>query len=644
MAFAVSSGQLTSIERAVKPAPYAMRINGDFTQDYEAIYRTQPAVRMVIDFLARNIGQLALHSFRRVSDTDRTRLTEHAFTRLMARPNRRTTAYRLWSETVADRGIFDRAFWLPLVDSKTGEDSLLRVPAPMVKLDGDSWIYPDNFVVEGTRGKTQINADDVIYFRGYHPTDARGGLSPIESLRRILAEEWAAGQMREQVLRNGARTSGYISRPAAAPDWSDPARKRFKDGWRSQYVGHSATEAGGTPVLEDGMTFVPASQTAEQLQYVEGRKLTREEVAAAYFIPPPMVGILDHATFGNIEEQHKMLYQDTLGPWLEEFQQEIELQLLPRFADVDNVYVEFNMADKLKGSFEEQAKSIQTLTGAPVMTRAEGRSRLNLPAIDGADTLVTPLNVLIGGQASPTDSAPKSASVPLARQTVRWSTSIKSRPAPSYAAKAAEVLSGFFARQEAAVRSALGAKADSEWWNEARWNTELSDDLRGIGMLVTTVVASKQLEQLGVDPDEFDLDRTLAYLAAVAKSNAESINVVTKQQIDAALEADEPLDELANVFEKAKTSRADQAGLTMVTALAGFASLEAVNQVRGTRTATKTWLVTSRNPRSSHAAMNGETVPIDQPFSNGAMYPGDSTALGVDEVAGCECDVQIDFE
>jgi len=42
--------------------------------------------------------------------------------------------------------------------------------------------------------------------------------------------------------------------------------------------------------------------------------------------------------------------------------------------------------------------------------------------------------------------------------------------------------------------------------------------------------------------------------------------------------------------------------------------------------------------------MAGETVPFDSVFSNGAKWPGDSSALDVDEVAGCSCDVEINFE
>ena len=43
---------------------------------------------------------------------------------------------------------------------------------------------------------------------------------------------------------------------------------------------------------------------------------------------------------------------------------------------------------------------------------------------------------------------------------------------------------------------------------------------------------------------------------------------------------------------------------------------------------------------ASHAQMNGETVPVDEPFSNGMQIPGDP-AGGVDEVAACRCVVEI---
>ncbi|VXC30907.1 Phage portal protein [Microbacterium sp. 8M] len=649
MVFAVSEGTLRAVQKPSYQAPSTLRLSDDLSMDYAELYRRQQSVRTVVDFLARNIAQLSLHTFERIDDSDRRRITDHPFAQLMRSPNPYTTGYRLIRDLIADRGIYDRALWV-----KTREKSgmaLTRIPPRLWKIDDDdNWLSPSGFVIKGNRGSTKIPAESCVYFRGYNPEDERYGLSPIESLRRILSEEFAAGQMREQSLRNGARIGGYIQRPGDAPAWSDPARERFATGWRAQYTGQTATEGGGTPVLEDGMTFVAAGHSAADMQYIESRKLSREEAASAYFIPPPMVGILDNATFGNIEEQHKMLYQDTLGPILQEVQQEIYLQLIrAEFPDdADSLYVEFNMLEKLRGSFEEQASQLQTSVGAPFLTRNEARARLNLPRIDGADELVVPLNVLVGGLASPTDQVPAGSgggSVPTEDEAKALIARLKTKARPSAAqsAKAAQVLAEFFARQERSVRSALGAKA-AGWWDGARWDKELGGALLALSSSITLDVARKQLEQLGVDPDEYDVDRTMAWMRTVADANATSINAATEAALETALESDDDPDAVGHVFDVAKTARAQQGGQTLATTLAGFASVEAVQQVRGQRGATKTWVVTSGNPRASHAQMAGETVPIDSVFSNGAKWPGDSSALDVDEVAGCSCTVQINFE
>jgi HK97 family phage portal protein len=650
VAFVVSEGALRALDRSPATPSYSVRITDDYTADYAAIWRTQPAVRTVVSFLGRNIASLGLHTYQRLSDTDRKRLTDHPLAALLSRPAPWMTRYRLMDATVQDYAIFDAAYWLKIRTSDS-VDGLARLTPPNVTLLGAGGFAPDGFRYRGDKGAKDFPADQVVYFRGYNPLVSVAGAPPIEALRRVLAEEWEAGRMREQVLRNGARTAGYLERPTEAPKWSAEARTRFARAWKAQYAG-GGPEAGGTPILEDGMKFVPASQTAEQLQYVQARKLTREEVAAAFHVPPPMVGILDHATFGNIEEQHKMLYQDTLGPWLTMIQEEIGLQLLPDF-DAKGIYVEFNLAEKLRGSFEEQAASLQTSVGAPWLTRNEARARQNLPAVPGGDELVTPLNVLVGGQASPSDSGAqnlragvaraKAGGPVLSRESADAPLKVKADAREEDEAAAKQVLVRFFKRQRAVVLSRLGAKAEDEWWDEDRWNDELADDLEALAVDVTTDIATATLAALGIDPDTYSTARTRKFLRAVAESRAGAINSTTRAQIAAALAGDLEDDAEgstpADVFDLAETSRAEQSSTTLATTLAAFAVKEAAAQMNRPRT-TKTWVVQSGNPRSSHAAMNGETVGIDDTFSNGMQWPGDP-AGGVDEVAGCMCGVEV---
>lgn len=625
MAFVVSDGKLMGLEKPSAPRTSSIQLAADFSADYATIWKTQPHVRTVVGFLARNIAQIGLHAFERTSDTDRRRLTDHPLAQLIAKPNPRTTRYRLIDALVNDLGIFDVACWAK-VKSNDQPSGLLRLPPQQIEPLGDSWAWPEGVIFKGSKGKVELTADQIVLFRGYNPTDARWGVSPMETLRRVLAEEYQATLYREQLWRNGARFPGHIRRPKEAPEWSPAARERFRSDWRGLYTGNGPG-AGGTPVLEDGMTFEAGGITPAQAQYLETRKLTREEVAAAFHIPLPMVGILDHATFSNIKEQHQNLYQDTLGPWLEMIQQEIGLQLLPDFDDSGRVYVEFNLADKMKGSFEEQATSLQTAVGAPWLTRNEARARQNLPQVDGGDELVTPLNVLVGGQASPTDSAPKAASAAAPGRRI----SSKARAADSYQAKHEEIVRAFFRRQASAVQSRIGAKADADWWDETRWDKELAGDLFALAVMTSKSVAKSVLDDLGVSPDEYDVDRTLAFLKAVADRVAHAVNVVTKAQLDDALTSDDAGEAVAHVFEVGAAARTAQIAVTAVTSWSGFGTVEAAKQVAGDK-ATKTW-VTGQNPRPEHAAMDGETVGIEDTFSDGNDWPGG--------LPGCNCSVDI---
>lgn len=648
MAFVVSSGALRSVERPAPRPAFSMQVANNLSKDYAALWRAQPELRTVIDFLARNIAQLGLHVFRRVSDVDRQRFTDHPLADLLGKPNPSTTRFRLVDALVHDVAIFDMAVWLKLKAESGRPIGVRRVPPQRVTPLGDDWLEAEKYEIRGSKGKITVPAEAVVCFRGYNPEDARSGSSPIESLRQVLAEEWAANTYREQLWRNGARMSGYLKRPSSATEWTDRGRERFRSQWQAQYTG-DGPGAGGTPILEDDMEFVPAATSPRDAQYVESRKLTREEVARSYHVPLPMVGILEHATYSNVREQHKHLYQDCLGPWLEMISQEIELQLLPDLPDTSGVYVEFNFASKLAGSFEEQAEQLQGATGAPYMTRNEARARLNLPQVDGGDDLVVPLNVLIGGggqvpvSADEDDSGEPKTNVPLVKRTP---VEVKARAPQRQVDKAAETLARFFGRQGRAVASRLGAEkakgrkaGADEVFDQERWDSELSADLLRVNTVLAAAAAGATLEALAFDGEEFDEAIMAGWLAANASGVATVVNAVTKGHLGDALDADDPVAAVRKLFDTYASQRAPQLAMTQTASISGFGTVEAAKHAGGDE-ATKTW-VTGSNPRPSHARMDGETVSLDEKFSNGSRWPADGANLRVDELAGCNCDLLI---
>lgn len=188
--------------------------------------------------------------------------------------------------------------------------------------------------------------------------------------------------------------------------------------------------------------------------------------------------------------------------------------------------------------------------------------------------------------------------------------------------------------------SAMGAQkarpdVSASWYDEDRWDRELASDLFGALEELVARYGLEVMRQLADDPSQWDAPSTEAYVQAVADSRAHSINQTTLREL---LDAQQPDAKRtpSEVFDYAFDFRSAILADLMSRIMTGFAAREAVQQ-SGKTGVQKVWVVTSGNPRDSHAAMEGEVVPFDAAFSNGAKWPGDTVALDVDEVAGCQC-------
>lgn len=635
----------------------SLRLYDDFNYDYAELYRTQPNVRTCVDFLARNIAQLGLHIFKRVGETDRERLRKHPLALLLGTPmppEMKVTTYRLVEAMVSDLGVYFNAYWLKIRKGGGPPGALLRVPPPYMRPLGG--LFPTGYELNLAGQRFELPPADVVHFRGYNPESAISGLSPLETLRRVLAEEYAAGLYREEFWRNSAKADGFIQRPPTAPEWSDTARQRFLDEFNQLYAGNGP-RAGGTAVLEDGMEWVEGSFNPRESEYIPGRKLTREECARSYHIPLPMVGILDNATFSNIKEQHKNLYQDCLGPQLASIEQDIALQLLPDFPETDGVYLEFNIAEKLAGSFEEQLASFQAAVGRPWMTPDEARARVNLPSKGGAaDELGVPVNIVLG---EPPDPAPVPAVEPppgagedppppadpekrgrkgynITQPTLR----------ARYREQWRKTIARHYRRQGDTLASRVPKSRDAQkavvsgvWYDEDRWNAELGADLFALNRLTALEWATHVQRQTGADLGDMDAfeARMLPWLHEHSRVQAEGMNAKVRDGLEAALAETDPLQGVKDLFELAVGVWAVQEAVGAVTTAANFGSHEAAN-AGGLRT--KTWIVNSGNPRPSHAAMNGMTIDIRGTFPTGQRWPGDP-AGGAEENSNCECSVEF---
>jgi HK97 family phage portal protein len=257
-------------------------------------------------------------------------------------------------------------------------------------------IHPDRVAVDRLPDRTlrytvsdesgrirRLLQDEVLHLRtAFAP--GLVGIGPIAYARQTVGLALATEEHGARLFSNGARPSGVITVPK---EWSDEAFNRFKEDWRRTYNGLS--NAGGTPILEDGAKFEAISLTAEDAQFLATRQHQIEEVCRWLDVPPVLVHHMTKTTSwgSGVEAIMLAFVRNNLNPWLDCWTHAIrrDLILAPRLYEA-----RFDIEDLIRGDSKAQAEFFSRLVLNGVLTRNEARIALGYNPLPGLDEPLQP--------------------------------------------------------------------------------------------------------------------------------------------------------------------------------------------------------------------------------------------------------------
>jgi len=176
---------------------------------------------------------------------------------------------------------------------------------------------------------------------------------------------------------------------------SDEAYKRLKESLEREHGGLS--QAHRIKILEEGMEAQTIGVPPEEAQFLETRQFQAQEIARIYRMPPHKVGLLEDATFSNIEHQAIEFVTDTIRPWLVRFEQAMMRQLLTP-AEQQTYFVEHLVEGLLRGDTKTRYEAYGIGRQNGWLSVNDIRELENLDAIEGGDEYLQPLNMTpVGG-------------------------------------------------------------------------------------------------------------------------------------------------------------------------------------------------------------------------------------------------------
>lgn len=338
--------------------------------------------------LSETTGMLGVSVYRRRADGGRDEVKDHWLYGLVhERPNADMTATEFWEAStfalcqtgnfMAEKGLVGRRVV-----------SLTPMPGAQLYRDSDGakrYRFQD-------RGKSYDLPDDKVFHVKGFGAGGDLGLSPLAFARQSLGLAQAANEQAAKMFANGLAASGFIETGGAT--LTEEQRKLWKERI-NEWVG--SDKAGKIFTLEGGFKFNPLTINPEDMQMLESRAFSVEDVCRWLRVPPFMVGHTQNSTsWGTgLESQNIGFLTYALGPYLRRYEARIgQWLLLPE--ERGQYYAEFNRDALLAMDSAARAAYMATLAQNGYLTRDEGRAKLNLPpAPDGAGKVLTVQSNLI---------------------------------------------------------------------------------------------------------------------------------------------------------------------------------------------------------------------------------------------------------
>ena len=522
-----------------------------------------------------------------------------------------------------------------------------------------------------TSENIQVPAKDIIHHMYLDPSNPYWGIAPLQVAAKTVDTDVEAVSWNKVALQNRAVTDGAftIQNPLTTQQYQE-LRQQIREQ-------HQGAQNARTPwILGGGAQWNQMSLSPADMDFINGRRMTREDICAVFSVPPPLVGILDKANYANMQEARRVFWLDTVIPLLDDLKESFNRSLTPLFGEDVELDYDTSSVDALAENVNEKIDAANKLWGMGLPFNAiNNRLDLGFDEVEGGDIGYLPASLLPANMAQAAAAATtnesgadegtkskkseprpelKAYNLRTDEQKARYWKSFE-RQRSAWYVKFQRAAAEQFAKEGKAVAAAYNssggdmdkalAAVDSEAWRKmyVQYYKAIVEDFGGatyegfkssvpsmqtkawnpFSRLISDYIFKAAAEKVTKMTDYTKL--MLRGWISVGRDNGDGIATIAR--------------DLAKNFEDMSTNRAFTIARTEVVAASNYGSYAAAEQAsEETGDLIKEWVDSGDNRvRESHEDVNGETVKFYTKFSNGLMYPGDMNNGAAADVIKCRC-------
>lgn len=294
-------------------------------------------------------------------------VVEHPFLDLMQNVNPFANANDLWETTVLFLDLTGEAYWYMPREGGLGLPSQLWVvPSPYINpIPGESL---DEFIkgyrYERGRVRLDLPVDDIVFFSYPNPKNQIQGFSCVQGMADAIFINSRMYEFERGIFKNRANVGGVFT---VEGNISRQEKDRLTLDMEQKYAG--AARAGKNLFLTGGAKFTPTTMTPTELNFIEGRKMVREEICVGFDVPISALVATD-VNRANAEVADYRHAKNGIEPRIRKIEQKLNERIMPLYDE--RLFVAFDPC--VPEDKEYLLKERETFVNAGIVTRDEVRS------------------------------------------------------------------------------------------------------------------------------------------------------------------------------------------------------------------------------------------------------------------------------
>lgn len=304
-------------------------------------FNAHPVVHACIRVVADIMASVPLVVLKEKGDYESRVDEAHPLQKLLDYPGPRFTARQFRSRFAVDFLGYGNAFFVIERPGLTGLPMALRAVNP--ESVQQVWIDPEGdprrYDYANWAGLiVNVMTEDMLHFRDLEmgrpfEADVFGYPRGATAIGSLLADNEATQYVRQVVTNDGTPTFAVILSDEATSDDALAMQERY----RARVVDRGKR---GTPAFFGSVRDIkPLGFTLSDLEFPDLRRVSREDICAAFGVDPRMVGIASASNDGGLSgvqyaEARARLVQHTIEPLFAAMEDELNHWLAPEFGDV----------------------------------------------------------------------------------------------------------------------------------------------------------------------------------------------------------------------------------------------------------------------------------------------------------------------